>query len=139
MYLDKLDLLIEKKESSLLSTDLFRMMLSGSVLLVSRFIDPSMLPPICPFRFLTGIPCMFCGLTNAFHAISLGNFSQAAAFHPLSLFAYGLVIFHLVTASARVLRLKFGRIFPKLSILNMAWLTFSLFTLVWLVKLSGIL
>ena len=82
---------------------------------------------------------MFCGLTHAFHAISLGNFSQAVALHPLSLFAYGLVIFHFATATARVLGLKFRRIFPKLSILNMMWLTFSLFTLVWLVKLGGIL
>ena len=130
--------MIEKKGSSLLSPDLLRMILSGSVLLASRFIDPAALPPICPFRFLTGIPCMFCGLTNAFHAISLGNFSQAIAIHPLSLAAYGLVLFHFLTASARVLGVKFRRVFSKLSVLNMMWLTFSLFTLVWLVKLSGI-
>lgn len=65
----------------------------GGGLIISRFIEPSELPGVCVFKFLTGIPCMFCGLTHAFHEISVGHFDKAIEYHPLAFLAFGVVVF----------------------------------------------
>lgn len=38
---------------------------------------------VCPFRTLTGRPCVFCGLTRAFAHASGGEFGRALGCHPL--------------------------------------------------------
>jgi hypothetical protein len=75
----------------------------GSVLVGSRYLEPARLPVICAFRLVTGLPCLTCGMTRAFHAISLGHFREAVAYHPLSPVFYGLTIFHFIVASSRFL------------------------------------
>ena len=75
----------------------------GSVLLASRFLEPPRAINVCLFNLVTGLPCMTCGLTRAFHAISLGNLRDALAYHPLSLFLYGLAVWHLLVAVLRLL------------------------------------
>jgi len=75
----------------------------GSVLLASRFLEPPQAINVCFFNLVTGFPCMTCGLTRAFHAISLGNLRAALAYHPLSLFLYGLTAFHFLVACLRLL------------------------------------
>jgi hypothetical protein len=75
----------------------------GSVLLASRFLEPPRAVNVCFFNLVTGLPCMTCGLTRAFHAISLGNLRDALAYHPLSLFLYGLTAFHFLVACLRLL------------------------------------
>lgn len=75
--------------------------LSG-ILALSRLLDPSQLTIMCPFRRMTGLPCMTCGLTRAFHAISVGNMREAVAYHPLGPFLYGLILFHLTVAISRL-------------------------------------
>ena len=40
------------------------------------------LPP-CPFLYLTGQPCPFCGGTRSFASIWQGDLRRALAFHPL--------------------------------------------------------
>ena len=37
----------------------------------------------CPFYFLLGIPCPFCGMTRAFLCVLKGDFIEAFYFHPL--------------------------------------------------------
>ena len=103
----------------------------GGVLLASRFINPDALPGVCIFRMLTGIPCMFCGLTHAFHAISLGQFQAALDFHPLAFLAYGLVVLHMLLFLALALdrRERIPRWKVKPNTLLLA--TFAFFTLVW--------
>ena len=104
----------------------------GGVLLLSRFINPDALPGMCIFRSLTGIPCMFCGLTHAFHAISMGDFQAALNFHPLAFVAYGLVILHmllfLMLALDRHERIPRWKVKPNTLLLA----TFAFFTLVWI-------
>jgi hypothetical protein len=75
----------------------------GSALLASRFLEPPQSINVCLFNLVTGLPCMTCGLTRAFHAISLGNLRGALAYHPLSLFLYGLAVSHLLVAVLRLL------------------------------------
>lgn len=86
------------------------------------------------FKILTGIPCMFCGLTNAFHAISLGHLEEAINFHPLVFFALGLVIFLLVFS---VLRLIFWKAFQsKVSVEGtLLKAAFVIFTVFWIYRL----
>ena len=38
-------------------------------------------PVLCPFRFLTGVPCPGCGLTRSFCALTHGDVTSAFAFH----------------------------------------------------------
>jgi len=75
----------------------------GSVLLTSRFLEPPWAINVCLFNLVTGLPCMTCGLTRAFHAISLGDLRAALAYHPLSPLLYGLTAFHLLVACLRLL------------------------------------
>lgn len=37
----------------------------------------------CPFYFLLGIPCPFCGMTRAFLCVLKGDLIEAFYFHPL--------------------------------------------------------
>jgi hypothetical protein len=41
---------------------------------------------VCPFRFVTGIPCPGCGMTHSFLSIIQGNIQDAAFFNPFSFF-----------------------------------------------------
>jgi hypothetical protein len=75
----------------------------GGILLCSRFLEPPRFINVCLFKMVTGLPCMTCGLTRAFHAISLGHLQEALAVHPLSLFLYGLIVFHFLVACLRLL------------------------------------
>jgi uncharacterized protein DUF2752 len=38
---------------------------------------------ICPFRAITGLPCLFCGLTRAFAYATHGEFAAATESNPL--------------------------------------------------------
>ncbi|HWW62771.1 MAG TPA: DUF2752 domain-containing protein [Thermoanaerobaculia bacterium] len=40
-------------------------------------------PPTCPFRLLTGRPCVFCGMSHAVAFAARGDFARASAAHPL--------------------------------------------------------
>ena len=75
----------------------------GCMLLASRFLEPPGAINVCFFNLVTGLPCMTCGLTRAFHAISLGNLRDALAYHPLSPLLYGLAVLHLLVAVLRLL------------------------------------
>lgn len=75
----------------------------GGVLLASRLVEPPRRINVCLFNLATGLPCMTCGLTRAFRAISLGHLQEALAVHPLSLVMYGLTVFHFLVACARLL------------------------------------
>ncbi len=108
----------------------------GAVLLASWLIDPARLPGVCVFRLLTGLPCMFCGLTHAFHALSQGQVTTALHFHPLVMPAYGLVVFHFILACLRLLGWKHTRLLPALTPMRMLAVTFAVFTLVWIVRLA---
>lgn len=108
---------------------------TGGALVLSRFIEPSALPEVCLFKIITGIPCMFCGLTHAFHALSLGQVESALSFHPLVFPALALVVVLFLFNTARV-------IWPK----NLPWLGdfqtavfkyyFVGFTVFWLVDMA---
>ena len=75
----------------------------GGVLLASRMFEPPRRINVCLFNLVTGLPCMTCGLTRAFHAISAGRLREACAYHPLGLVLYGLAVFHLAVACLRLL------------------------------------
>jgi hypothetical protein len=107
----------------------------GAVLVAGRFINPDSLPGVCIFRWITGLPCMFCGLTHAFHAISLGHFAEALTYHPLAFPAYGLVVFHFLLACLRALGGKPPRLLPTLTVQAMFTATFVFFSFVWIVRM----
>ncbi len=44
------------------------------------------LPLICPFKLITGIPCPGCGMTHSLLSIAQGNIKDAFYFNPFSFF-----------------------------------------------------
>ena len=40
--------------------------------------------PLCGFRWITGRPCPFCGLTHAVFALARGHWAEALRWHALS-------------------------------------------------------
>ena len=58
---------------------------------------------ICPFRAITGLPCLFCGLTRAFAYATHGDFAAASESNPLWLLAAVLVAAQGVALLARAL------------------------------------
>jgi hypothetical protein len=107
----------------------------GGILIASRSLNPDLLPGLCVFKMLTGIPCMFCGLTHAFHAISVGHFQDALDSHPLAFVAYGLVILHFIIFSLRALDRQSSIPRLPINIKKMSVSTFWFFTLVWAIGL----
>ena len=71
---------------------------------------------LCPFRAVTGRPCVFCGLTRAFACATHGEFAQAFGFHPFwwvaALLIGGMGVAFLVTGLT-------GRELPRL--LPLSW------------------
>jgi hypothetical protein len=61
----------------------------GLLLLAAALVLPLDGPPLsllaCPFRAFTGLPCLGCGMTHAFHFAVRGEFAGAAAHSPLGL------------------------------------------------------
>lgn len=64
------------------------------VLLLSVTVSPTQLPQIvvCGFRWLTALPCPFCGLTRAFVAIGHGDLQHAWRLNPFSFPLYALAV-----------------------------------------------
>ena len=58
-------------------------LLGLTYLLVCRAVRAGMLDSVslCPFRWLTGVDCPFCGLSHAFGCLLTGNLAAALHFH----------------------------------------------------------
>ncbi len=41
-------------------------------------------PTLCPFKLMSGVPCITCGLTRAFASLAHGEWARAMIYHPLS-------------------------------------------------------
>lgn len=104
----------------------------GGILLASRFVEPSGLPNVCLPDMLLGVPCITTGLTRAFNAISLGELHIALAYHPLSLFLYGLMVLHLLLALLRLLGWRARLIKLPNRVQAMIWGTIGLLVLSWI-------
>lgn len=46
---------------------------------------------LCPIRYLTGVPCPFCGMTRAWLSALGGDWAAALRFHPLFLLGPPLI------------------------------------------------
>jgi len=53
------------------------------VIAVAAFVAARLRLPICPFAYLTGLPCPGCGLSRAAFALFRGDVRGALAMHPL--------------------------------------------------------
>lgn len=49
-------------------------------------------PLICPFHWLTGLPCPGCGLTRSFVAIARGDWPGAIGYHPFGPLLFGVLL-----------------------------------------------
>ena len=48
--------------------------------------------PICPFRWITGIPCFGCGLTRSVCSLSQGHVWTSLEYHPFGLVVYIVLV-----------------------------------------------
>lgn len=73
--------------------------------------------PLCTFHTLTGFPCPTCGLTRGMRCLLRGDPVSAFLFNPLALIVVlGLalyLIYALVVITARLPRLRWGKLSPK--------------------------
>ena len=111
----------------------------GSVLVASRYLDPDRLPVICAFRLVTGLPCMTCGMTRAFHAISLGQLGVALEYHPLGPVFYCLTVFYFVFASFRFLGWRVRLLAIQEPVRLMVYGSLGLLFACWMVRLLAVL
>ena len=84
------------------------------IVLILSFVVPQhqlvLFIPECEWQTRFQKPCIFCGMTSAFYAISRGDFTQAYRLNPLSLYIYS--VFALNTFCA-VMTLKHPTRFVK--------------------------
>ncbi len=68
------------------------------IVLVLPFVVPqhqlAQFIPKCTWQVKFQKPCIFCGMTSAFYAISRGDFTEAYRLNPLSLYIYSLCLFN---------------------------------------------
>jgi len=84
--------------------------LAFGAVLVATAVSPdwlAALPTLCPFRWVTGLPCPGCGLTRSVVAAAHGDVGQALVFHPLGL-AVLLTLLALSVAELRSVRFSLG-------------------------------
>jgi len=94
---------------------------------------------LCPFRFLTGLPCPGCGMTRAFCHLAHGHFVSALQFNPFSFFVFLAAIIAWLKAAAVLFDLQALR--AKLSVLRFSQRAgkFALMLVViwWITRLAG--
>ena len=57
---------------------------------------------LCPLRWLTGLPCMLCGMTRALSALGHGHFRRAVELHAISPLIFTLFVAGFVGSIARL-------------------------------------
>ncbi len=81
-------------------------------LLAAALVLPLDAPPLsllaCPFRAATGLPCLTCGCTHAFHFFMRGQFADAVAASPLGAALALACAVHLLWTCARLFGLPFA-------------------------------
>jgi len=84
----------------------------ASSLLVASALLPLDAPPLallfCPFRAATGLPCLGCGATHAFHFAVRGELLLALSWSPLATFAAFAGAVHVVWTALRLGGLPFA-------------------------------
>jgi hypothetical protein len=79
---------------------------AGAGLLAAAAVLPLDAPPLslfaCPFRAATGLPCLACGCSHAFHFAVRGQLLEAASANPLGLLLALLCAAHLVWTLLRL-------------------------------------
>ena len=97
-----------------------------AVLLIVRWIDPVVAGRWLPFRTscgaITGLPCIFCGMTRALHSLLNADFTRAIYFNWLAfpflavtifliaLFAFEVTRRRVIVNLNMILRVTFGRL-----------------------------
>ena len=89
-------------------------------------------PSLCPFRFLTQLPCPGCGMGRACIALAQGNFAGAWHHHPFAFFLVPLALGLACSPS------WFGRAWPTLPLAlrkSLAGGVLALVLMLWLYRL----
>ena len=95
---------------------------------------------LCPWYYLSGYPCPFCGMTRGFVAITHFDLQSAMEFNPGSPFIYGAFAY-MMWASISALRKGESEIKPLSKILYISWLvpTLAVFTLMFYQRIVRVL
>jgi len=82
---------------------------AASALLAAAAIVPLDAPFLfCPFRAATGLPCLTCGCTHAFHFFVRGDFAAALASSPLGALLALVCAVHVVWTLLRLCGLPYA-------------------------------
>ena len=93
---------------------------ASAALLLLRYVDPVVAGSWLPFHLscgaITGLPCIFCGMTRALHLLLNGNFIRAIYFNWLAFPFAGAIVFLLALFAIEIAKrrviLRLNVIFP---------------------------
>jgi hypothetical protein len=89
---------------------------AGAALLTAAALLPLDAPPlslfVCPFRAATGLPCLACGCSHAFHFAVRGQFRDAILASPLGALLAFACAAHLAWTLLRLAGLRFAPSLP---------------------------
>jgi hypothetical protein len=85
---------------------------AGAALLAAAAVLPIDAPPlsllVCPFRAATGLPCLACGCTHAFHFFVRGELAAATLASPLGTLLALACAVHLLWTLLRLAGLRYA-------------------------------
>ena len=88
----------------------------GAALLAAAAVLPLDAPPLswfaCPFRAATGLPCLSCGCTHAFHFMVRLQFADALAANPLGALLALACFVHALWTALRICGLPWAPSLP---------------------------
>ena len=94
------------------SVHAFGLAAAGAALLACAAVLPLDAPPLslfpCPFRLATGLPCLACGCTHAFHFFVRGQFGAALLASPLGALLALACAAHLLWTALRLCGLSWA-------------------------------
>jgi hypothetical protein len=89
----------------------------GGLVLLAAAVLPLDGPPLsllaCPLRAATGIPCLSCGATHAFHFAMHGDLVAALSANPLAALGAFLLAAHCALTALRLCGLPFAPALPR--------------------------
>ena len=123
------------KAASWISASAGVLLLASHLLPVPQNGDLAGMPPLCPFKALTNVPCPGCGLTRSLVLFAHGDWAQSVNFHPLGPMVYLALWLTLIAGVLSIYRQP-KPISPQLFIFAGSTFAVSLLIL-WVVRLAG--
>lgn len=94
------------------------------------------LPPLCPFHYLTGLPCPGCGLTRALVSCVHGQWHAAVTYHPLGPLVFVVLLGWILASILQLFWPQRRIVLPSRFLMRAGWTSLALLLTIWLARLA---